>query len=75
MISALLVDLFCECRSCFVVCCFGFEKFQYTNVTRLVYFHKLVSPFTRLVRDWWCVLVVVWGVCLLSFSIVSDLSF
>ena len=33
----------------------------------------LVSPFTRLVRDGWCVLVVVWGLVL--FFIVSDLSF
>ena len=40
MISELLVDLFCECRSCFVVRCFGFERFQYTNATGLVYFHR-----------------------------------
>ena len=44
MISDLLVDLFCECRSCFVVRCFGFEKFQYTNATGLVYFHIPVAP-------------------------------
>ena len=43
MISELLVDLFCECRSCFVVRCFGFERFQYTNATGLVYFHRKCS--------------------------------
>ena len=37
MISELLVDLFCERRSCFVVRGFGFEKFQYTNATGLIY--------------------------------------
>ena len=43
VIGELLVDLFCECRSCFVVRCFGFEKFQYTNATGLVYFHMVAE--------------------------------
>ena len=43
VISDLLVDLLCECRSCFVVRWFGFEKFQYTNATRLVYFHMVAE--------------------------------
>ena len=48
MISELLVDLFCECRSCFVVRGFGFEKFQYTNATGLVYFHRFWHKYLRL---------------------------
>jgi len=44
--SELLVDLFCECRSCFVVRGFVCEKFQYTNATGLVYFH------TEAVTQW-----------------------
>ena len=43
MISELLVDLFCECRSCFVVRGFVCEKFQYTNATGLVYFHMVAE--------------------------------
>ena len=45
MISELLVDLFCERRSCFVVRGFGFEKFQYTNATGLIYiyFHMVAE--------------------------------
>ena len=43
MISDLLVDLF---RVSVVFCrllVLGFEKFQYTNAKRLVYFHKRFS--------------------------------
>ena len=47
------MDLFCERRSCFVVCCFGFEKFQYTNVVRLVYFHNLRLTAAAVLRMQW----------------------